>query len=257
MLRNLSDFENKEEFVKQKIYNTFYGFCRYFENNFLLLLESINYFDKKDWPYFRWEKRYCLTLYIKLVSTFKSSYHLILTGYYPESIILTRAIYEAIVRMIFIQKNPNRGEEIIGKRFRMGEKEKELDIDESSEYSLLSSFSHGHEVPVFFDLIDVQQGKKGGISIGPQPPNENSADFLVAINMLMFYLWAVLVLIPKSLPELKAVLLWKRKYDKLMIDLENNYVRAYVNRKGEPSSIALKGVDEVLKIIKEIPDWES
>lgn len=255
MLNNVHDFEMKETVVHQRFLNTYYGFCQYFEKNFVLLLESVNYFNRKDWHYFRWEKRYCLAIFVKLTSTFKVSYELILKGYYAESIMLTRAIYEAVVRMIFIQSYPGKSKELMGMNFKIGAKEKELGIKNSSMYSLMSSFSHGHEIPVFFDLIDVQEGRSLGISIGPQLPSEKKHDFRVAINILMFYLWWILKLIIKSLPELGIEKTWKSKYDGLVDELENTYIRTYVNVKGQPSSIATKGIDEVLSIVKAIPDW--
>lgn len=159
--------------------------------------------------------------------------------------------------MVFIQLYPNRGEELLGKKFKMGEKEKELGIKNSSFYSIMSSFSHGHEIPVFFDLIDVQEGKSEGITIGPQSPGEENRDFRVAINILMFYLWETLVLIIKPLPELQSDNNWKAKYETLIKELEHKYIRTYVNTRGKPSSIALRGVDEVLDITKKIPNWKT
>jgi len=253
-ISSVNDFRLKEEKIRSVFSSKYGGFCTYFEKNLELYLSCIRHFDKKEWISYRWEKRYGLILLVKLVSTFKSSYELIITGYYPESITLTRSIYEAFLMLLFIQKFPSRAEELAGTRFKIGNAEKELGIVNSSLYFIMSTFAHGSKADVLSDLVYTAKGTRTGISGGPQFPN-HSDWFPIAMNSLMYYLWAILALLPKSQPEFKQNQILSKRYENLIRDFEHAYIRSYINKAGEPSRLAIKGVDEILKVINSLPFW--
>ncbi len=254
MLKTVDDFRQKEEIMKNVTYSTFGGFCDYFERSFKIYMEGIEYFNKRDWQTYRWEKQFCLATLAKLANTFKSSYELCADGYFTESIMLTRQIYEAFLRMLFIKKSPDKAKELFG-RFNVKEAEKRLGIKNSGLYFIMSEFTHGHKFDIAWDLVGIQQGKLQGISVGPQNPKNTLERFAPAMNTLMFYIWCCLELMTNVLPELNQNVTWKKNYNTHMQDLENNYVRKFVTRGGKPNTIALKGVDEVLNVIRKLPQW--
>lgn len=254
VIKTVDDFRGKEEIMREITYSTFGGFCSYFEKSFKIYMSGIGYFDKKDWHTYRWEKRFCIILFVKLASTLKCSYELCVSGNHTESIMLTRQIYEAIIRIMFIKKFPDEAEDLV-KRFNITKGAQRLGIKYSSLYYLMSEFTHGHKLDVAFDLVGIQQGKLKGIKIGPQNPKNNLDNFAPAMNTLMFYFWVCLALLVNVLPELNSTVEWKSQYDSHMRDLENKYIRTFVNRKGEPNSLALKGADEILNVIQRLPSW--
>lgn len=256
--RNFDDLTIKELAVRRKLENTFGGYCDYYLRNFNLYLDCVRTFDNTGWFHYRWEKRFCLICFVKLVNSFKSAYELILSGYFAESVIITRSIYELIVRIIFIHKFPKRAEELTnkdGRYFNFSQAEKDLGLKYSSMYKIMSEFAHGNKLDIFGELVDLARGTKTGISGGPQFATPQNRLFVVAMNSLMYYLWLALALLPKSLPDFKKKQVFKTMYQTTMDDFEKNYIREYVDRSGKPSSLATHGVDEVLNIIDSLTDW--
>lgn len=172
-------------------------FVKYFEIAFDSIIESIiqTNFEKKD---NRPEHRTIQFLLIRNnLSTIFSSYNLLIWGFYLDSIILIRSLFESVIRIMYISYFPEDKDSALynkkwGKKLNITQFTKNiLNIDR--HYQLLSIKSHSNAYKTIKDLVDIS--KNWQKKIINMELERNDEELSLTLNWLQFILWNYLFII--------------------------------------------------------------
>lgn len=100
------DIRNFESHHQSKISNDYNRFIRQFEVTFSLITDcvhALNYVEKTTWPKHRGIQ---FLLYTHNLKTLYSSFDRLIRGSYEDSLSLTRTVYEAFIKIIFLNCFP-------------------------------------------------------------------------------------------------------------------------------------------------------
>jgi hypothetical protein len=140
------------------------GFVKNFEDFFEemnMLVQLLNYPEKSDWTQ---RKGIQYILYPETMKTLHRAYEDAIDGYYDESLMLVRSVYEVFIKIVFLSCYPNEWEAVFydrkGKRnFSLtGFVQDHLKLDWSWLYKLMSKIYHGK---VHRHLPTITQGAQG------------------------------------------------------------------------------------------------
>jgi len=165
------DIYDYERTHSQRIAQNYGRFISQFEFAYDLIVESvhaINYLDRSDWPKHRGIQ--FLTLVNNLKPLF-SSYQRLIEGFYEDSLILIRPVYESFIKIIYITCNPKYPYKILagrkdpdGKKFNLSNfLKQELKLNWHS-YGYLSAMSHANYYSILSEAIDLFQKKSKEVS---------------------------------------------------------------------------------------------
>jgi len=144
------------------------GYIKYFEDYYDVLnsaMNCLNYLPKKSWPRFKSLQH---ILFPETLKTLHRAFEDCLDGYYDESVILLRSVYEMYIRMIFVVYYPEDWEAIFfkqkGKRaFNLTNFVRDdLKFDWEHLYGLMSYIAHTKAQRNLNKIIEIAQGKFRG-----------------------------------------------------------------------------------------------
>ncbi len=191
---NINKYENDHT---KKVLKDYGRFVKQFEDFFDLLTRlvyKVNYIKKETWHA---SKSIQFLIVAYSLETFNSSFDLLLKGHYGDSVILSRSIYESLIRVIYLSCYPDEGYSVFIKK-RNGTKEfnltgflkEELKLDWEKYYSLMSAITHSKAYQIGLEVKKINdEGQK--TPIGLQLKFDKK--FLeIGINLLYFLLWTFL-----------------------------------------------------------------
>lgn len=168
-----------------------YGkFVKNFEDFFEeinFLIQYLNYAEKKSWTQ---SKGYQYLVLPETIKTLHCAFEIAIDGYYDETIILIRCVFENFLRLVFLSKYPDNIEGIIVSKKRKGliqfnathVVEHILKLDSSWLYSLMSSITHGKKPKMLRELTARSTGKQSAIILEYQSDKDSIAS---CINLFM------------------------------------------------------------------------
>lgn len=120
------------------------------------LIDAINFVDRAAWPRHR-AVQYALVAYN--VKTFYSALDRLVRGYYVDCITLTRSLYEAFVRLLFISCYPDDAYSALSRppkgvrSFNLTNfLDHDLGLEWESKYDLMSGFAHSNSMQTLLAL---------------------------------------------------------------------------------------------------------
>ena len=145
------DFEvisNQERLVENHTIENYIGFCDFVEEATDLYLKLMYEMEHKEGePKTNQEiiRSYCWHHFFTIIYSFKACYNLCLFGYYTESTILLRHLFEVLIKMKFMQKHPETHEKYLERKPPESHAEMINEIAPNcyNDYNLLCGFSHG------------------------------------------------------------------------------------------------------------------
>lgn len=179
-----------------KILKEYGRFVSQFELYYDLIVETfhaVNYIDKAGWPKHRSVQ---FLLFVHNLKSLYSSFERLIHGFYEDSIILARPVYEAFIKSIFITCNPKEPYAVFAKRFNLSNFLKDnLRLDWHA-YGLFSGFAHANKYSVLKEATGIYQEKqKEAITLKFQFDQKL---FEVGVNyisyLLLIYLKAIVTL---------------------------------------------------------------
>lgn len=155
VVHDIYDFENKHY---NKVSVDYGRFISQFELYYSLvadLIHAVNYIDKKNWPAHRSTQ---FLIAVHNLKTIFSAFNRLIKGYYGDSLILIRPVYEAIIKMIYITCYPDFPYDVAAGKKMGGDKQFNLTNfikDELKlnwhDYSMFSAVSHANWIYVLRD----------------------------------------------------------------------------------------------------------
>ncbi|MBN1621589.1 MAG: hypothetical protein JW871_03260 [Endomicrobiales bacterium] len=159
------DIYKIKEIHAKFILSEFHDFVKFFEDffDFLnLVVQKLNYVEKKNW---KPEKSIQYLHYPETMKTLHRAFEDVLDGYYEESLMLLRCVYEAYIKMIFVSYYPEDRESIfVDRNGRVGFNltnfiEHQLKFDWKFIYKVLSVSSHAKSHTHLKRLIKISEKK--------------------------------------------------------------------------------------------------
>ncbi len=175
--------------------NTYGGFISYVEfgvDRLVKLIHALNYVSKSDYPR---QRALQLLLLVNNTGTLVSAFECLKSGSYVESLILSRANFEAIIRIMFCSYYPEDADSTLMQKAQEGKTrfnvtnflQDHLKLDWIDEYRLLSSFGHSNIFSVLLDYGEIaRDGQKKPLSFSL---SIDSKKIEIAINFILFHLW--------------------------------------------------------------------
>lgn len=190
------------------------GLPIYFENSFGFLHKTIKQLSSHT-QYPRPELE-CLLFYSKSLSTIYVAMDVAYKGYYAEAMALLRMVYESFTRIVFISTYPERdGEAFDFNTFKIKNVEQLMKYDLYDLYKMLSTQTHSHKVDVVKELYDIVHNG-AAITIGSVFDNEV---FTACYNLILFFLWGLVAIIPNVFPQLNGDSDWLKEYQFLDVEV--------------------------------------
>lgn len=168
---SISEYEKTHT---KKVLKDYGRFVKQFEDFYDLLVQlihKINYIKKDDWH--TTSKSVQFLIVAHSLETFNSSFDLLLKGHYGDSVILSRSIYESLIRVIYLSCYPKEGYSVFIKK-RDGTKEfnltgflkDELKLDWDRYYSLMSAVTHSNAYQIGLEVKQIyDEGQKTPIGL--------------------------------------------------------------------------------------------
>lgn len=231
-----------------KILKEYGRFVSQFELYYDLIVETfhaINYIDKAGWPKHR---NALFLLFVYNLKSLYSSFERLIHGFYEDSIILARTVYEALIKSVYITCDPADPYAVVAgakgnmqKKFNLSHFLKDDLKLEWHDYRLFSALAHANQYSVLREAVDIhQQGQKEAIALKFQFDKKlfelgtNYINYLLLVNLKA----TVTLFATSSNHVLKQEIIDKVKK---LIDLRER-------------SIALHPKDYWLKVIKDTKD---
>ncbi|MFC1678702.1 hypothetical protein ACFL2T_00580 [Elusimicrobiota bacterium] len=183
------------------------AFIKYFEDAFevvVLATHELNKVKKDDWG---WPKIAQFICYPIVQKTLTRAFNDVTDGFPDESLMLSRSVYENILRMGFMSCYPNDWEaawgDIAGKpKFNATNFPRDnLKLEWGIFYRITSYAAHGNKHEVLGMVRKVVEQKAGWINLKIPYDEERTSS---AINYLIFLLWVLIRLFPTFFPEYKT-----------------------------------------------------
>ena len=164
----------------------------HFETLYAFLVRNfsnVNYINNKiSWPSYRYVQ---FINFNKNLPTLYVSFDCLMSGFYGESMMLFRPVYEAFIKNVYITCNPiDPGAVIAGKKGKMNSRfnltnfiEQELCLD-WSKYFLSSTFSHSNQYYVGKEIEKINNNPHSGSF----PFVEKTWDPLIPLHFIRFML---------------------------------------------------------------------
>jgi hypothetical protein len=162
-INDIQDFQNTHNRYMSVNYRPY---MNQFEMYFCALdvySRSVNYLEKKDWPKNRGFQFIIATHALK---QFYSSYILLNSGFYGDSLTVLRSVYESFVRILFISCHPEAPANVYKAKGQVrpsfnasGLMNDELKLN-WTKYNILSVFAHSNMYVVMEDMIEIGINKK-------------------------------------------------------------------------------------------------
>jgi hypothetical protein len=172
--------------------------------------------------------------YIRLPYTFKTIYSLIQTGYYLESSILIRSLYEILVQLRYFQNHREKYTDYLTNKVRVSFKEMFEEISKGlydEIYRLFSNFSHGGIGTINF-RAKYEKKDKGSLIYGCEY-DETRVLFVIGHQLKLAY--GFLNYAPKFFPEFyknvhqnieenrKGIITWIDEMNKKNMEIDPKY----------------------------------
>lgn len=190
----IKDYELKH----QQFMSVTYGrFIEQFETFYSMLIDysnHINYLDKK-WPTNRGFQYVIATHSLK---QFHTAFVLLKSGFYADSTILLRSVYESFLRIVFVSCHPDYPHNAFKMAGQTGPKFQATSMVNSqlglkwTTYSTMSVFAHSNQYDVMGDMIEIDKKKPTLIAVKFEADNDmasltmNMMNFLLAVNLKMY-----------------------------------------------------------------------
>lgn len=230
-------------------------FVKHFEIAFDSIIEAvqqINFESKKNWPEHRWTQR----LIIKNnLPTLFSSYNLLISGFYVDSMTLIRSLFESVIKIIYISHYPEEKDWALlynvkwTKKFNITSFQKDI-LKVDWHYKLLSSNAHSSWYKTIKDLINISQNwQKNLINMELW---RNDDELSMTLNWLEFIIWNYLFFT-------KEYLLKNNKdfYLKLTNIEKGFYSMFYSLSISHPTNTFYQKCNEAIKVYEDINDKEK
>lgn len=159
------DIQSYENSHLAKILNDYGRFVSQFELYYHIIVDAsyaINYIEKSHWPKHRGVQ---FLLMVHNLKSLYSSFNLFTRGFYEDSLILARSVYESFIKAIYISCYPvdpaaiaasRKGND--GRKFNLTNFIRdELKLD-WHDYGLSSAFAHANFFSVLSELRRIQEG---------------------------------------------------------------------------------------------------
>jgi len=186
----------------------------YFENPLGFLNKTIRRLSRLT-PYPR-PVLECLLFYSKSLSTIHVAMDVAYKGHYAESMALTRMVYESFTRIVFISTYPERDSEAFDfNTFKIRHVEQLMKYDLYDLYKMLSTNAHSHKVDVVKELNEILQ-HQAAITFGSVFDDEV---FTSCYNLILFFLWALVAIIPNVFPQLHGDSDWFREHQFMEVEV--------------------------------------
>lgn len=195
---------------KQLCLKDYRGYVKAFEGCFEITVqavESLNYVPKSNWPNHR-GVQYCF--FPGMMETLFKAFDDCLDGFYDESAILHRVVFETIFKIIFVSCYPNDFESVYLKAKSQKRRkfnlthflEKDLKIDWLYMWDLGSRATHGKTHRVLSLICDTYRGKKRPVSYNLCYDKEKISS---PLNQSLLLSWCSIRLILILFPELLEI----------------------------------------------------
>lgn len=180
-----------------KVLKEYGRFVSQFELYYDLIVEAfhaLNYIDKVGWPEHRSVQ---FLLFVHNLKSLYSSFDRLVRGFYEDSIILARPVYEAFIKSVYITCDPTDPYTVvIGSKGSMQRKfnlsnflKNDLGL-EWREYHLFSALTHANQYSVLKEAVDIhQQRQKEAIALKFQFDKKlfevgiNDISYLLLVNL--------------------------------------------------------------------------
>jgi len=171
------------------------GFITYVEfgvDRLVKLIHALNYVNKSDYPP---QRALQLLLLVNNTGTLVSAFECLKSGFYVDSLILSRANFEAIIRIMFCSYYPKDADSTLLQKTQDGKPRfnvtnflrDNLKLDWTDFYRLLSSFGHSNIFSVLLDYGEIaREGQKKPLSFSL---SVDTKKIEIAINFINFHLW--------------------------------------------------------------------
>lgn len=207
------NFGKWEKEVADFTHNKYPNLPLYFENLFGFYYKSLLLFSKSNWTQYPNWQRNCLLFYVKTLRTIYTAQDLSYKGYYLESMASTRIIYESFIRIAYLTCFPEKEDEVFDQNnFKVRNAADKLGINIYDTYQILSNFTHSHKVETTFELVAVLNGDRDNT---PVRPVYNEDFFGLSFNVVLFFLWALIAIIPEVFGFFQSDLEWKSEQESL------------------------------------------
>lgn len=180
-----------------KILKEYGRFVSQFELYYDLIVETfhaVNYIDKAGWPKHRSVQ---FLLFVHNLKSLYSSFERLIHGFYEDSIILARPVYEAFIKSVYITCDPTDPYAIVGgtrgtmqKKFNLSNFLKDDLQLEWHDYRLFSALVHANQYSVFKEAKDIfEGGQKDPIALKFQFDKKlfelgiNNISYLLLVNL--------------------------------------------------------------------------
>lgn len=186
----------------------------------------LNFVKKYSIPIKIWEYGYYyLTLFIQR-STIQSSYSPLAAlfseahsslrttfilnnrGYHADSIALLRRVHEATVKMIAGKMSPKKMWTLVMDN-SLQSAESKIGVNLNWINNVESSYIHANRIKVLGTGISLQNKQQIAIPYGPQ---ENHQEYVVSINLSIFWMYVLVLVIPVVFPN-QILSIWLEKRD--------------------------------------------
>lgn len=180
-----------------KILEEYGRFVSQFELYYDLIVEifhAVNYIDKTEWPRHRSVQ---FLLFVHNLKSLYSSFERLIHGFYEDSIILARPVYEAFIKSVYITCNPADPYAVVAgskgtmqKKFNLSHFLKDDLKLEWHDYRLFSAWAHANQYSILREAVDIhQRGQREAIALKFQFDKKlfelgmNHVDYLLLINL--------------------------------------------------------------------------
>ncbi len=161
------------------------------------LVTGINYIPKDKWPSHRGIQ---FVLCANNLRFFYSSFHCLTDGLTAESIVLSRPIFEAFIRIVYGSCYPSKADAVLapvkttdGTKFRLTSFMRDTLVLNWRTYNVWSSVTHSNTLAVFNDLESVRKRENRLITMRLSYDEDQ---FTAAMNLLFFVGIAFLRIVP-------------------------------------------------------------
>lgn len=165
------DIKQYESQHLEKILKDYGRFVQQFGLYYDLIVEAvmaINYIDHAKWPKNRWRQ---FILLVHNLKSLYSSFDRLIKGFYEDSIILIRPVYEAFIKNIYITCYPDDPHFIIGRGKKESTKfnltnfvKDELKLN-WNDYFLYSTIAHSNIYSVLKEVCDIKNEQREPIAL--------------------------------------------------------------------------------------------
>ena len=183
---SIHDYELDHASLVLKEYGRFVSQFELFFDTLNDLIVGINYIPKASWPP---QRSIQFLLAANNVRFFYSSFDRLIKGFWVESMVLSRPVFEAFIKIVFASCHPSIFDAVLvqkrsdGKRFNLtGFIRDDLRLNWIT-YRLWSAIAHSNSYEIFKDLSSIRDKKTPLISMKLA---FDKKEFEAALNLLLF-----------------------------------------------------------------------